>query len=67
MVKREMGGMVVKKEMPPGGVMADGQKYAHRSFPPKIGVLEFVQYIRRKDARHKAAHSTVAEEHKKYK
>jgi len=31
MVKREMGGMVVKKEMPPGGVMADGQKYACRS------------------------------------
>jgi hypothetical protein len=68
MVKREMGGMVAKKETHPGGVMADGQKYARRSFPQKIGVLEFAWYIRRKDDdRHKAAHSTVGEEHKKYK
>ena len=33
----------------------------------KIGVLELVQYIRRKDDRHKAAHSNVGEEHKKSK
>ena len=57
----------VKKETPPGGVMADGQKYARGSFPKKIGALEFVQYIRRKDDCHIAAHSTVGEEHKKYK
>ena len=32
----------------------------------KFGVLETVRYIRRKEACHKAAHSTVGEEHKKY-
>ena len=47
--------------------MTDGQKYARGSFPKKIGALEFVQYIRRKDDCHIAAHSTVGEEHKKYK
>ena len=46
--------------------MADGQKYAHRSFPQKIGVLEFVWYLCRTDDHHKAAHSTVGAEHKKY-
>ena len=47
---------------------ADGQKYAHSSyFNIKFGVLEIVRYIRRKEACHKAAHSTVGEEHKKYK
>ena len=31
----------IKKETPPGGVMADGQKYAHSSyFNIKFGVLE---------------------------
>ena len=65
----ERDGMMVKKETPPGGVMADGQKYACRSFPKKFRVLEFVRYIRRKDDdRHKAEHSTLGEdEHKKYK
>ncbi len=38
----------------------------HAVIPPKIGVLELVRYIRRKDDRHKAAHSNVGEEHKKY-
>ncbi len=66
MVKRETSGMVAKKETHPGGVMADGQKYARRSFPQKVGVLEFARHIRRKDDCHKAAHSTVGEEHKKY-
>jgi SUMO ligase MMS21 Smc5/6 complex component len=45
-------------------VTADGQKYAQFV---KFGVLEIVRYIRRKEACHKAAHSsTVGEEHKKY-
>ncbi len=58
----------IKKETPPGGVMADGQKYARSSyFNIKFGVLEIVQYICRKEDCHKAAHSTVGEEHKKYK
>ena len=35
--------------------------------PPKIGVLEFVRYIHRKDDCHKAAYSTMGEEHKQYK
>jgi hypothetical protein len=35
MVMGETGGMVVKKVTPPGGVMADGQKYARKSFPQK--------------------------------
>ena len=39
MVKRETGGMVVKKETSPGCVMAYGQKYARRTFSKKIGVL----------------------------
>ena len=38
----------------------------HTVIPKKIGVLELVRYIRRKDDRHKAAHSNVGEEHKKY-
>jgi len=47
--------------------MADGQKYAHSSyFNIKYGVLEIVRYICRKEDCHKAAHSTVGEEHKKY-
>jgi hypothetical protein len=58
------GGMT----MPPGGVTADGQKYAHSSyFNIKSEVLEIVRYMRRKEDCHKAAHSTVGEEHKKYK
>jgi hypothetical protein len=57
------GGMTT----PPGGVMADGQKYAHSSyFNIRFGVLEIVRYIRRKEDCHKAAHNTVGEEHKKY-
>ena len=58
----------IKKETPPGGVVADGQKYARSSyFNIKFGVLEIVQYIRRKEDCKKAAPSTVGEEHKKYK
>ena len=38
-----------------------------QSFPKKYGVLELVWYICKKDDCHKAAHSTVGEEHKKYK
>ena len=58
------GGMTT----PPGGVMADGQKYAcSLYFNIKFGVLEIVRYIRRKEDCHKAAHSTVGEEHKKCK
>ncbi len=47
-------------------VTADGQKYV-RTQCVKFGVLEIVQFIRMKEACHKAAHSTVGEEHKKYK
>ena len=58
----------IKKETPPGGVVADGQKYARSLyFNIKFGVLEIVRYIRRKEDCHKAAHSTVGDEHKKYK
>ena len=58
----------IKKETPPGGVVADGQKYARSSyFNIKFGELEIVQYIRRKEDCKKAAPSTVGEEHKKYK
>ncbi len=61
-------GGIVKKETPPCGVVADGQKYAHTSyFNIKFGVLEIVRYIRRKEDCHKAAPSTVGEENKKYK
>jgi hypothetical protein len=46
-------------------VTADGQKYARSSYLNiKFGVLEIVRYIRRKEACHKAVHSTVGEEHK---
>jgi len=43
MAAMELWGVVeggINKETPPGGVMADGQKYECRSFPKKIGVLE---------------------------
>ena len=57
----------IKKETPPGGVVADGQKYARSLyFNIKFGVLEIVRYIRRKEACHKGVHSTVGEKHKKY-
>ena len=44
-------------------------RWCDGSFPKNFIVLEFVlvRYIRRKDDCHKAAHSTVGEEHKKYK
>ena len=48
MAAMELWGVVeggINKETPPGGVMADGQKYERRSIPKKFGVLEFVQYI----------------------
>ena len=38
MAAMELWGVVeggIGKETPPGGVMADGQKYARRSFPKK--------------------------------
>jgi hypothetical protein len=58
----------IKRELHPGGVMAHGQKYAHSLyFNIKFGVLEIVRYILRKEDCHKAAHSTVGEEHKKHK
>jgi hypothetical protein len=58
----------IKKETPPGGAVADGQKYAHSLyFNIKFGVLEIVQYIHSKEDCKKAAHSTVGEEQKKYK
>ena len=45
----------------------DGQKYARSLyFNIKFRVLEIVRYICRKEGCHKAAHSTVGEEHKKY-
>ena len=45
---------------------ADGQKYVRTRFV-KFGVLEIVRYIRRKEACHKAVHSTVGEGEKSTK
>ena len=46
-------------------VTANGQKYSRSSYLNiKFGVLEILRYIHRKEACHKAAHSTVGEEHK---